>query len=137
MHKYYGYVTSRPFGQMIVPVPAQNSCIREYVLKKNGLYILPPLESYYENCYHQLFGLLTELPPGATIIMYSLSILPIADSVKMSKIRTFSINKNLNFAFVLENFECRLDDNKFDSEALSYIALNFRSNIDSLQGLFE
>lgn len=136
MIKYYGYVASRPFGRMIVPVPAQNSCIREYVSKRKGIYILPPLESYYEHCYHQLFGLLAELPFGGTIVMYSLSILPIADSVRMSKIKSFSINKNLKYAFVLENFECRLSDDKFNVEALSYIALNLRSNISSIQDLF-
>jgi sporadic carbohydrate cluster protein (TIGR04323 family) len=118
---------------MVIPVPAQNSCIREYVAKNNGLYILPPLESYYENCYHQLFGLLAEIPTNSTIIMYSLSILPILDSVKMSKIRALSIDKNLNYAFVLENFESSLNDEKFNSEALSYNVQNLRSDIESLR----
>jgi sporadic carbohydrate cluster protein (TIGR04323 family) len=130
---YHGYVTSRPFGGMIIPVPAQNSCLREYVQKQGGVYNLPPLESYYHSCYHQLFGLLRNLPNGESIIMYSLSMLPNIYSDKFDKIKKLSKERNLIYAFVLENFECCLTDRKFTNEASSFELSKLQSNTDILK----
>lgn len=132
LNKYYGYVTSRPFGGMVIPVPAQNSCIREYILKKNGKYILPPLESYYQGCYHQLFGLLASLPQNSNIIMYSLSMLPLDNALKMINIKNISIEKNIKYIFVLENCECTLNEIRFENEARSYSLAKLQANIDDV-----
>lgn len=136
LNDYYGYVTSRPFGGMVMPVPAQNSCMREYILKKGGRYILPPLESYYRGCYHQLFGLLNSLPRNAKIIMYSLSMLPLDNGIKMNTIKNISVHKKIKYAFVLENFECEISDVKFEVEASSYGLTRLQSNIDNVKRYF-
>ena len=72
---YKGYVSSREFVGMSIPVPAQNSSLREYVSQKNGTYILPNLESSFHNCFHQLFGSLNNLNDNDMIVMYSLTML--------------------------------------------------------------
>ena len=117
---------------MIIPVPAQNSCLREYIQKKGGTYILPPLESYYHGCYHQLFGLLWNLPEDRVVIMYSLSMLPIDNTKKMNEIIKISSKKKIKYAFVLENFESSLSEIKFADEANSYILNRVQSNISAV-----
>lgn len=72
MTNVFGYVTSRPFGKFIMPVPAQNSCIREYVNKIGGTYILPPLEHKFEACYMQLYSILPKIKSGDILAMYSM-----------------------------------------------------------------
>jgi sporadic carbohydrate cluster protein (TIGR04323 family) len=136
LNSYHGYVTSRPFGGMVIPVPAQNSCIREYILKKGGSYVLPPLESYYQGCYHQLFGLLRGIPENATIIMYSLSMLPLNNSIKINNIKNISIQKKIRYAFVLENFECTLIEDRFEDESSSYSLARLQANISDVRRYF-
>jgi sporadic carbohydrate cluster protein (TIGR04323 family) len=121
---------------MVIPVPAQNSCIREYILKKGARYILPPLESYYKGCYHQLFGLLGGVPENASIIMYSLSMLPFDNTIKMNNIKNISIQKNIRYAFVLENFECTLIEGRFEDEASSYSLARLQANIGDVKRYF-
>lgn len=132
MNSYYGYVTSRPFGGLVMPVPAQNSCIREYVSRNNGIYILPPLESYYPNCYHQLFGLLHAVPYSAKIVTYSVTILPLDNKNKIAEIKRISTEKSIQFAFVLENLECSLNDDKFTKEVNNYNMRDVTLNVNKL-----
>ena len=61
--RYKGYVSSREFGGMKMPVPAQNSCLREFVATETDVHPAH-LESGFENCFHQLFGLILDLKPG-------------------------------------------------------------------------
>jgi sporadic carbohydrate cluster protein (TIGR04323 family) len=46
--KFYTYATPKPFGGFVMPVPAQNSCMREYVSRQGGSYVLPLLELMYD-----------------------------------------------------------------------------------------
>ena len=115
---YKGYVSSREFGGMSIPVPAQNSCLREYVSQKNGAYILPNLESSFDNCFHQLFGALNNLNNDDIIVMYSLTILPSGN-----KLHTFldkCKKKNIGLAFVLENISVSNNFCKILDELKSY-----------------
>ena len=59
-----------------MPVPAQNSCLREYADSQNCLYVLPPLEHYFQNCYMQLNTVINNIEEGDTIAMYSAGMLP-------------------------------------------------------------
>ncbi len=86
---------------MLIPVPAQNSCLREYVNNRNGIYILPILESCYENCFHQLFDILDNIPSNGQLIMYSVTMLPNADKAKYFFDKC--AKKNISLIFVLEN----------------------------------
>lgn len=103
---------------MSIPVPAQNSCIREYVSQKNGTYILPNLESSFDNCFHQLFGALNVLKKEDLIVMYSLTMLPSGD-----KLDTFidkCKQKKVGLAFVLENISILNNFSKILDELKSY-----------------
>ena len=102
---YHGYVTCRTFGGISMPVPAQNSCIREFIKNRQGDYILPALESHFDNCYHQLFNLASIVPSGQSIIMYSLSMMP--SEKKLDMLLSSCGKREISFAFVLEAFESR------------------------------
>ena len=88
---------------MSIPVPAQNSCLREYVRNNNGVFILPVLESSFPNCFHQLFGLLEKLENSDNIIMYSLMMLPIKE--KLNYFLEKCLKKKITLYFVLENIK--------------------------------
>jgi len=123
---YKGYVSSREFGGMSIPVPAQNSSLREYISQKNGTYILPNLESSFHNCFHQLFGSLNNLNNNDMIVMYSLTMLP--DGKKLDTFLDMCSLKNIGLAFVLENISVRDDFsiilNELESYKLSRLELN-------------
>ena len=74
--KIVGYVTPRPFGPFSMPVPAQNSCLREYVASKDAIYGLPQCENIFPNSYVQLFGTINSIEPGGHVVMYSFHMLP-------------------------------------------------------------
>ena len=99
--KVFGYVTSRSFQGLTIPVPAQNACLREYARTKELMYVLPPLEHYFDNCYMQLFTALNSLQFGDTLAMYSAAMLPISSS-KLHQIFKIIENKNASIYFVLE-----------------------------------
>lgn len=113
---------------MAIPVPAQNSCIREYVSQKNGTYILPNLESSFENCFHQLFEALNVLNNGDKIVMYSLTMLPSGD-----KLETFidkCKQKKIGLEFVLENISTSNNFSKILDELKSYKLSKLELNQD-------
>ena len=97
-----GYVTSRSFAGLDIPVPAQNATLREYAKSVSQPFSLPPLEHKFDNCYMQLFTLLSSANFLDTIAMYSVSMLPLNDLSKLSTIRSIALDKNLSFYFVLE-----------------------------------
>lgn len=84
-----------------MPVPAQNSCMREYVSRQGGAYVLPLLELMYEECHLQLFRLLESVPYNSELCAYSALMLPRAQD-KIDKIDRLLLSKNLKFHFVFE-----------------------------------
>ena len=86
-----GYVTSRKFSNFVMPVPAQNACLREYANSINAEYVLPPLEHFFENCFMQLFTALNNFQRHDILGMYSVSMLPY-DKKKLKEV--FEIIKN-------------------------------------------
>ena len=97
-----GYVTPRPFGQFYMPVPAQNSCLREYAISRGFTYALPQCEHIFDDCYVQFFGTLNSARANQAIVIYSSLMLPkrSADHLKMVEIIA---GKNLIIHTVLEN----------------------------------
>lgn len=96
-----GYVTPRPFGPFAMPVPAQNSCLREYATQMGLTYVLPQCEHIFKNCYVQLFGTLNGAPEDGQIVMYSFHMLPDA-AANLEKLFEIQREKTLAFHFVLE-----------------------------------
>lgn len=101
-----GYVTSRCFGGLCIPVPAQNSCLRELARARSVAYALPPLEHKFENCYMQLFTVLNTADQGDMVAMYSVTMLPINNHKKMNHIDSIAREKDLTLYFILEGIEC-------------------------------
>ena len=111
-----------------MPVPAQNSCLREYVNRKEGQYILPALESNYADCYHQLYGVLQSIPEISVLIMYSALMLPNIQ-IKRDKIYELGRKQRVHFAFVLENLETQEID-EIESELRNYELKSFSQSIN-------
>jgi len=103
MSKLIGYVTSRPFGGFCMPVPAQNSCLREYCMRNNYIFKLPQLEHKYQNCYMQLYSTINSASSGEGVLMYSYEMLP--EGNKLKNIINLAISRNISFHFVLENYK--------------------------------
>ena len=97
-----GYVTSRSFAGLTIPVPAQNAVLREYARSVSQTYILPLLEHKFDNCFMQLFTLLNCSDQYDTIAMYSISMLPLNDFSKLTSLREIALSKDVNFFFALE-----------------------------------
>ena len=96
-----GYVTSRSFQGFTIPVPAQNSCLREYAKANDLIYVLPPLEHYFENCYMQLFTALKAMEKGDILGMYSAAMLP-QDEIKLNFIFDEIKKREGSIYFILE-----------------------------------
>lgn len=99
--KITGYVTPRQFGPFSMPVPAQNSCLREYAATMNYVYGMPQCEHIFANCYMQLFSTLNSAPEDGHIVMYSFHMMP--DSKEnLQKLLEIQKQKRLTFHYVLE-----------------------------------
>lgn len=116
-----GYVTPRTFGQFCMPVPAQNSCLREYAIRNEFVYALPQCEHIFNNSYVQLFGTLNSLEVGGNIVMYSMLMLP-EQSSALQKIADILNIKNINIHFVLENKIINKEFDFCDFKLNKYIA---------------
>jgi sporadic carbohydrate cluster protein (TIGR04323 family) len=103
---------------MRIPVPAQNSSLREYVTQKHGTYLLPNLESSFDNCFHQLFDAINTASADSAIIMYSLTMLP--DGAKLDKLLSECKLQGITLTFVLENFSVSENFSKILDELESY-----------------
>jgi len=58
---YRGYVTSRPFGGLHIPVPVQVLVLRDYCARNNYLYKLHANENVFPNSYMVLEAMVNEL----------------------------------------------------------------------------
>jgi len=97
-----GYVTPRGFGLLSIPVPAQNSCLREFAASVDLPYVLPPLEHTIPGSYMQLFTAINMAQSGDIVAMYSLLMFP-SSLVKLNHIFELAVGKKISFYFVLES----------------------------------
>ena len=73
---YRGYVTSRPFGGYIIPVPVQSLVLRDYCQRKGYVYVLPVNENSFPHSYLVLEGMILNLADFAGVLMCSMHMLP-------------------------------------------------------------
>ena len=106
----YAYVTTRKMGDIFLPVPAQNSVLRELAVRLELNYILPRVEHFYEDSFIELNTLLKMAENGSIIGMYSFLMLPL-DITKLKKINNLLAKRNLRIFFALEN---RFFENTYD-----------------------
>jgi sporadic carbohydrate cluster protein (TIGR04323 family) len=128
--EFYGYVTSREFGPYYMPVSAQNSCLREYAAKRAGKFILPPLESAFPNCFHQLFGIAQSSRHSSCILMYSVLMLPTGE--KLKRLIQLASARELRFAFVLENIFDSANSLSLSGALDSYALKALSSSLDRI-----
>lgn len=114
-----GYVTSRAFGGLIVPVPAQNAALREYARSRGEIYVLPFLEHKFDGCYMQLFTTIKSARDGDCIAMYSAAMLPFNDKEKLRKLESIIRERNCEIHCVLEGATMP-SLKKIDNVILSY-----------------
>ena len=97
-----GYVTSRSFQGLTIPVPAQNSCLREFAKAQKLTYVLPPLEHYFEDCYMQLYSVLKNIEKEDIVAMYSVGMMPSSTETCKEIINILKLRKSSLF-FILES----------------------------------
>jgi len=97
-----GYVTSRPFGGLHIPVPVQNLILRDFTSRNKLQYKLPPNEFVMQGCYMQLEGILAELPRLDGLVMSSIFMLPV-DNKKRHVIFETIFNAGARIGFALED----------------------------------
>jgi sporadic carbohydrate cluster protein (TIGR04323 family) len=113
-----GYAFTRIFGNQFIPVAIQNKLIRDYCSKKNLLLSLPVVESYWKNCFHQLFSLCEKIESNDHIILYSAAMMP--SDYKYSIVKKMVLQKNITFHFIQENVEGILGQRHIELTLLDY-----------------
>jgi len=73
---YRGYVTSRSFGGLTVPVPIQSLTLRDYCNRKGYIYKLHLNENIFPHSYMVLDGIAVDTSSFEGILMCSMFMLP-------------------------------------------------------------
>jgi sporadic carbohydrate cluster protein (TIGR04323 family) len=73
---YRGYVTSRPFGGLHIPVPVQALVLRDYCVRNGFLYKLHANENVFPNSYMVLEGMINELDRFEGLLAASMFMMP-------------------------------------------------------------
>lgn len=114
--KYGTYVFTRPFGNFSIPVPFQNTILRDYFRAISLPYSLPEVEHKFDNCYMSLFTLMEKMERKSTIYMVSLEMLP--SNKKYNEISKIAVSNEISFFGVLEKRAL-----KTTSDFLNYIKI--------------
>ena len=125
--KMYSYVTTRNMGDIFLPVPAQNSVLREIAIRFDMQYVLPRVEHFFNDSYIELNTLIEISLENSLIGMYSFLMLPL-NLTKLKEISKKLKNKNLKIYLALENifFE---DIEDIDSLFKSHICRDMQTNL--------
>ncbi|HYB10422.1 MAG TPA: LIC12192 family sporadic carbohydrate cluster protein [Alphaproteobacteria bacterium] len=73
---FRGYVSSREFGGLRVPVPIQALVLRDYCTRKQLIYKLHVSENMFPSSYMVLEGLMRSLDGFEGVLMFSMFMLP-------------------------------------------------------------
>lgn len=73
---YRGYVTSRPFGGLQIPVPVQALVLRDYCARNGYMYKLHANENVFQNSYMVLEGMIQELDRYEGLLATSMFMMP-------------------------------------------------------------
>jgi sporadic carbohydrate cluster protein (TIGR04323 family) len=97
-----GYVTSREFGGLRIPVPLQSLALRDYCSRRSFVYKLHSNENIFPNSYLVLDGLINAVPSSKGIVMCSIFMLPESKSLRMKFLERI-FNHSGEVHFVLED----------------------------------
>jgi len=73
---YRGYVTSRPFGGLMIPVPVQALVLRDWCQRNGKIYKLHLNENSFPHSYMVLEGMVRNLDGLEGMLMVSMFMLP-------------------------------------------------------------
>jgi sporadic carbohydrate cluster protein (TIGR04323 family) len=114
---YRGYVTSRPFGGLHVPVPVQALVLRDYCARNGFLYKLHASENIFPNSYMVLEGVINELDRYEGLLATSMFMMP-KRAERRRKIYGTILKQGASLHFVLEDVVIR---NQSDIESVEEI----------------
>lgn len=97
-----GYVTSREFGGLRIPVPLQSLALRDYCSRKSFVYKLHSNENIFPNSFLVLDGLINAVPSSTGIVMCSIFMLPESRSLRLKFLQRI-FNHSGEVHFVLED----------------------------------
>ena len=103
---YRGYVTSREFGGLRIPVPVQSLVLRDYCARKGLLYKLHVNENMFPHSYMVLEGLVQDLSGLQGILMCSMYMLPQRATRRRELYRRI-LDQGADVHFVLEDVAIR------------------------------
>ncbi len=103
---YRGYVTSRPFGGLHIPVPVQALVLRDYCARNGYLYKLHANENVFPNSYMVLEGVIHELGRYEGLLLTSMFMLP-RRADRRRRIYEAVLDQGASLHFVLEDMVVR------------------------------
>jgi sporadic carbohydrate cluster protein (TIGR04323 family) len=103
---YRGYVTSREFGGLRIPVPVQSLVLRDYCVRKGYVYKLHVNENVFPHSYLVLEGMVRSLAEYEGILMCSMYMLPRRASRREAIYRTI-FDQGASLHLVLEDIVLR------------------------------
>jgi sporadic carbohydrate cluster protein (TIGR04323 family) len=103
---YRGYVTSRPFGGLYIPVPVQALVLRDYCARNGYFYKLHAAENVFPNSYMVLEGMINELNRYEGLLATSMFMMPkLAE--RRCKVYAAILKQGASLHFVLEDVVIR------------------------------
>jgi sporadic carbohydrate cluster protein (TIGR04323 family) len=99
---YRGYLTSRPFGGLHIPVPVQALALRDYCARNGYLYKLHANENVFPNSYLVLEGMINELDRYEGLLAISMFMMP-KRAERRRKIYDAILQQGASLHFVLED----------------------------------
>lgn len=110
MTSLYGYVTTRTYDGIFLPVPLQNLSLRDYASKRSLKYHLPRIEHHFPDSFIELYTLSREMLPESYLGMYTGLFLPTC-AASINKIADTLFEKGCSLLLILENKSiCNLPD---------------------------
>lgn len=103
---YRGYVTSRPFGGLHIPVPVQALVLRDYCARNGYLYKLHANENVFPNSYMVLEGMINELDRYEGLLATSMFMMP-KRAERRRRIYDAIMDQGASLHFVLEDVVIR------------------------------
>jgi sporadic carbohydrate cluster protein (TIGR04323 family) len=103
---YRGYVTSRPFGGLHIPVPVQALVLRDYCARNSYLYKLHANENVFPNSYMVLEGMINELDRYEGLLATSMFMMP-KRSERRRRVYDAVLRHGASLHFVLEDMVVR------------------------------
>jgi sporadic carbohydrate cluster protein (TIGR04323 family) len=103
---YRGYVTSRSFGGLRIPVPVQTLVLRDYCARNGYLYKLHANENVFPSSYMVLQSMINELDRYEGLLATSMFMMP-KRAERRRKIYDAILGQGASLHFVLEDVVVR------------------------------